>query len=115
MKMTDEQSLHILNQIHDLYSYNKVAENTAGYSYNFGKVLYDKILEFKPKRVVEFGPKFGYTTLFMATALAARGEGKIKTYDLWQEKKEIYQNDHFSSFDKNIVSPAWFILHVLLR
>lgn len=98
----DHKSSIMLKDIHSIFAYNVVAPNTAGYSYNFGAELYNKILEFKPKRVVEFGPKFGYTTLFMATALADLGQGKLKTYDLWQDKHEMYKNDHFTSFDKKV-------------
>lgn len=51
---------------------------------NLGKDLYDAVLRHKPKKIVEFGSFYGYSTVAMAMALDELGEGgHIYVYDLF--------------------------------
>ncbi len=52
---------------------------------DIGTSLYEKVLEIKPKIIVEFGVLYGYSTVHMALALRELGAGKIKAYDLWED------------------------------
>jgi len=61
---------------------------------NLGKVIYDKIVELKPLKVVEFGILHGYSTLCIAQAL--RDNGYINSAD---------QNGHLISYDLFSVYP----------
>lgn len=47
----------------------------------FGQYLYDYILKHKPKIIVEFGTRFGYSAICMAQALRDLGRGHLYTYD----------------------------------
>ncbi|NBV76661.1 hypothetical protein EBR66_00630 [bacterium] len=51
---------------------------------NLGKDLYDAVLEHKPKKIIEFGSLYGYSTVAMALALHELGEGSICVYDLFE-------------------------------
>lgn len=50
---------------------------------DLGKTFYDLVLEKKPKKIVEWGVLFGYSTVAMAMALDELGEGHITAYDLF--------------------------------
>lgn len=50
---------------------------------NLGKVLYDIVLDVKPRTIVEFGALNGYSAVCMAMALHEIGKGHIISYDLW--------------------------------
>ena len=52
---------------------------------NIGETLYNKVLELKPNKIVEFGCLYGYSTVAMALALKELGQGKIYCYDLFEE------------------------------
>lgn len=54
---------------------------------NIGETLYNKVLELKPNKIVEFGCLYGYSTVAMALALKELGQGKIYCYDLFEEYK----------------------------
>lgn len=64
----------------------------SSYSPNdLGKVLYDTVMDIKPKKIIEFGCLFGYSTIAMAQALRDLNQGgKIISYDLWDK----YQYRH---------------------
>ena len=50
-------------------------------------LLYDYIKILKPKKIIEFGPGKGSTTITMATALKDNNiDGKINSYDLWVDE-----------------------------
>jgi hypothetical protein len=51
---------------------------------NLGKDLYDAVLKHKPKKIIEFGSFYGYSTIAMAMALDEIGEGTIQVYDLFE-------------------------------
>jgi len=52
---------------------------------NLGQTFYDLVLQYKPKKIVEFGVLYGYSTVAMAMALDELGEGHIWANDLWEE------------------------------
>ena len=52
---------------------------------NLGKSLYEVVMDLKPKKIVEFGVLYGYSTISMAEALKALNQGKIFAYDLWDD------------------------------
>ncbi len=52
---------------------------------DLGKTLYDFILQYKPKKIVEIGILGGYSTIVMAQALDEWGEGHIFAYDLFEK------------------------------
>jgi len=55
--------------------------------YEWLPILYDFIVTLKPKRIVEFGPGAGYTTIAMAKALDDENiDGHINSYDIWDDK-----------------------------
>lgn len=47
----------------------------------FGQYLYDYVMKHKPKKIVEFGVRYGYSTICMAQALSDLGKGHIHAYD----------------------------------
>lgn len=52
---------------------------------NLGKTLYDLVLKYRPKKIVEHGVLFGYSTVAMAQALDELGAGHIYAYDLFDK------------------------------
>ena len=54
--------------------------------YEWLPLLYDIVKDFKPKKIIEFGPGRGQTTVTMALALKEIGSGKINSYDLWVDE-----------------------------
>jgi predicted O-methyltransferase YrrM len=60
--------------------------------YEWLPILYDFIVTLKPKKIIEFGPGRGYTTITMAKALTENNiDGHINSYDIWDDK---YWGDH---------------------
>lgn len=51
---------------------------------NLGKTLYDTVLMLKPRKIIEFGALHGYSSICMGMALHEIGEGKIYSFDTWQ-------------------------------
>lgn len=52
---------------------------------DIGRSLYDLVLEHKPKKIIEWGVLYGYSTVAMAMALDELGEGHILGYDLFED------------------------------
>jgi len=52
---------------------------------DLGQVLYDTVLKYKPKKIIEFGTLEGYSSIAMAMALKDIGEGCVYAYDLWEQ------------------------------
>lgn len=52
---------------------------------HLGKTLYDLILKLKPKKIIEFGVLYGYSTISMAEAVRDLGQGRILGYDLFED------------------------------
>lgn len=66
--------------------YRNPAEIETSYSENdIGRTLYDLVLKHKPKKIVEFGVLYGYSTVVMAMALDEIGEGHIHANDLFED------------------------------
>jgi len=57
---------------------------------DLGRTLYDFVLENRPKKIVEIGVLYGYSTVALAMALDELGEGHINAYDLFED----YQFKH---------------------
>ena len=58
---------------------------------DLGQVLYDTVIKYKPKKIVEFGCLYGYSTISMAQAIRDLDMGgEIIAYDLWDK----YQYRH---------------------
>ena len=54
--------------------------------YEWLPLLYDIIKDFNPKKIIEFGPGKGFTTITMALALKELKSGTIiDSYDIWDE------------------------------
>lgn len=51
---------------------------------NLGQDLYNAVLKNKPKKIIEFGSFYGYSTIAMAMALDEIGGGTIQVYDLFE-------------------------------
>lgn len=64
---------------------------------NLGKTLYDKVIELKPNKIIDFGVLDGYSTIVLAQACKDNGFGRVKVYDLFEK----YSFNH-SKFDKLI-------------
>jgi predicted O-methyltransferase YrrM len=66
---------------------------------DLGHTFYKLVLEKKPKKIVEWGVLYGYSTVAMAMALDEIGEGHITAYDLFEQypykhsSKEITQGN----------------------
>ena len=55
--------------------------------YEWLPILYDFVVTLKPKKVIEFGPGSGYTTIAMAKALQENNiDGHINSYDIWDDE-----------------------------
>ncbi len=47
----------------------------------FGQFFYDYVMEHKPKTIIEFGTRYGYSAVCMAQALRDLGQGHLYSYD----------------------------------
>ncbi|KKU82063.1 MAG: O-methyltransferase, family 3 [Parcubacteria group bacterium GW2011_GWA1_47_8] len=66
--------------------YKNPIEIETSYSENdIGRTLYDLVLKHKPKKIIEFGVLYGYSTVVMAMALDEIGEGHIYANDLFED------------------------------
>lgn len=75
--------------------YSSYAEN------NLGKTLYDAVLEYKPKKIIDFGVLEGYSTISMAQALRDLSNGgKVIAYDLFEDYP--YRHSAMSKTKENI-------------
>tara|TARA_X000001382_G_scaffold123000_1_gene106396 strand:+ start:481 stop:1041 length:561 start_codon:yes stop_codon:yes gene_type:complete len=54
--------------------------------YEWLPLLNSIVKDFEPKKIIEFGPGRGQTTISMALALKELGKGKIESYDLWVDE-----------------------------
>ena len=55
--------------------------------YQWLPILYRFVASVKPKKIVEFGPGRGFTTVTMAKALSDYNiDGHIKSYDMWVDE-----------------------------
>lgn len=66
--------------------YQNPTEIESSYSENdLGKTLYGLVLKYRPKKIVEFGILYGYSTVAMAMALDEIGTGHIYANDLFED------------------------------
>lgn len=71
--------------------YRNPVEIKSSYSTNdIGRTFYDLVLKLKPKKIVEIGVLYGYSTVAMAMALDEIGEGHVYAHDLFED----YQFNH---------------------
>lgn len=64
--------------------YKKLDIESSFQKNDLGQTLYNIVLERKPKKIVEWGTLYGYSTVAMAMALDELGEGNITAYDLFE-------------------------------
>jgi predicted O-methyltransferase YrrM len=57
---------------------------------NLGKTIYDTVIKVKPKKIIDFGLLYGYSTVCLAQAVRDNGFGEIIAYDLFEDYK--YKN-----------------------
>lgn len=67
---------------------------------DLGRTFYDLVLTHKPKKIVEFGVLFGYSTIAMAMALDELKEGHIWANDLFEAYP--YRHSSMEETQKNI-------------
>ena len=72
--------------------------------YEWLPLLNSIVTDFKPKKIIEFGPGRGQTTISMALALKKLGIGKIESYDLWVDEYWGDMQDCLDSFKQWDVS-----------
>ena len=66
--------------------YKNPAEIKSSYNTkDVGRTFYDLVLKHRPKKIVEIGVLYGYSTVAMAMALDEIGEGHIYAYDLFED------------------------------
>ena len=64
-------------------------EIPSTYTKKFGEILYNKVLEYKPKTICDIGVYYGFSTVHLATAAKEIGS-KVTVIDLFEE----YQYNH---------------------
>jgi hypothetical protein len=57
---------------------------------NIGETIYNTIRDLKPKKIIDFGLLYGYSTICLAQAVRDNGFGKVIGYDLFEDYK--YKN-----------------------
>ncbi len=67
---------------------------------NLGKTIYEIVIKYRPKKIIDFGVLNGYSTICMAKALNKLKRGKIYAYDLWD--KYPYKHTTIEVAKKNI-------------
>lgn len=66
---------------------------------NIGQTIYDVVRKLKPKKVIEFGSLYGYSTVCIGQALRANGSGHLISYD-------IYDEYEYKNADREVVQSA---------
>ena len=54
---------------------------------NIGEIIYKVVRELKPKKIIDFGLLYGYSTICLAQAVRDNGFGKVIGYDLFEDYK----------------------------
>ena len=83
-------------------SYTNPKIESSYYKNNIGETIYETIIKKQPKKVIEFGCLYGYSTVAIAMALRKLGGGKLKCYDLWENYK--YKHSTIKKTIQNIQS-----------
>lgn len=86
--------------------------NSVPHKYPWLLSLYALVLQFKPKKIIEYGTEYGGTSIIMSLALKQLKEeenhtGKIYTYDTFedQSKGEIGSSPKLELARKNLSNP----------
>lgn len=67
---------------------------------NIGETIYNTVRKLKPKKIVDFGLLYGYSTVCLAQAVRDNGFGTIIGYDLFEDYK--YKNSTKSIVEHNL-------------
>ncbi len=54
---------------------------------NIGETIYNVVRELKPRKIIDFGLLYGYSTICLAQAVRDNGFGEIIGYDLFEDYK----------------------------
>ncbi|MHC4745658.1 MAG: class I SAM-dependent methyltransferase [Planctomycetota bacterium] len=65
-----------------------------------GDAMYNAVLKYTPRKIVEFGVYHGYSTVHMAKALQKLGSGNVVSYDLWD--KYPYRHTSMAAAQANV-------------
>ena len=73
---------------------------------NIGKTIYEIVLKYRPKIIIDFGVLHGYSSICMATAIKEIGEGRVFAYDLWEKYpyKHAVKDDVTKNIDEHKLS-----------
>jgi predicted O-methyltransferase YrrM len=76
---------------------------------NIGKTLYDSVIKYKPKKIIDFGILYGYSTICLAQGVRDNGFGEIIAYDLFEDyqyknaiKDVVLNNLQFHNLDQYV-------------
>lgn len=76
---------------------------------NIGKSIYDAVIKYKPKKIIDFGVLYGYSTVCLAQGVRDNGFGKIIAYDLFEDyeyknaiKDVVLNNLKFYNLDQYV-------------
>ena len=76
---------------------------------NIGKSIYDTVIKYKPKKIIDFGILYGYSTVCLAQGVRDNGFGEIIAYDLFEDyeyknaiKDVVLNNLKFYNLDRYV-------------
>lgn len=76
---------------------------------NIGKTLYDTVIKYKPKKIIDFGILYGYSTICLAQGVKDNGFGEVIAYDLFEDypykravKDVVLNNLKFYNLDQYV-------------
>lgn len=73
----------------------------SSYKYNdLGRTLYNKVIELKPYRIIDFGVLNGYSTICLAQGCKDNGFGRVKVYDIFDDYE--YNHAKLATLIKNL-------------
>lgn len=68
--------------------YQEPKHITSSYTLNnIGKTIYETVIKYKPKKIIDFGVLYGYSTVCLAQGVRDNGFGEIIAYDLFEDYK----------------------------
>ena len=75
-----------MNKIFNMYQEPK--HITSSYTLNnIGETIYNTVIKYKPKKIIDFGILYGYSTICLAQGVRDNGFGEIIAYDLFEDYK----------------------------
>lgn len=81
--------------------YSSPRHITSSYNINdVGESLYNVVRNLKPKKIIDFGLLYGYSTICLAQAVKDNGFGEIIGYDLFEDYK--YKNARMDVINMNL-------------